>query len=289
VTGWVAGGVGTSSAVVKPVHSERESVKLTEVPSRHHPATTPVVVIPTYNERANLSTLLPMVLEQSCLHVLVVDDNSPDGTAALVGEIAASYPGRLHLLSRPAKLGLGTAYLAGFRWALNREYDLVCEMDADFSHDPRTLPRLVDASTHADLVLGSRYIVGGGTANWSVLRQVISRTGSLYARSVLSLPYQDLTGGFKCFRRRVLETIDLDSVHSTGYAFQIELTYRAHRAGFRIAEVPIVFEERRAGNSKMSTGIVVEALVRVAQLRFARCGSETAPEPSLVIPRTRPR
>jgi dolichol-phosphate mannosyltransferase len=289
VADWAAGGVGSSSAVESGVHSERESDKLTGQPTRHHPAITPLIVIPTYNERPNLTALLPIVLEEPRFHVLVVDDNSPDGTAELVQETALRYPSRLHLLSRPAKLGLGTAYLAGFRWALDRDYDLVCEMDADFSHDPRTLPRLVNASATADLVLGSRYVVGGGTANWSVLRQVISRTGSLYARSILGLPYQDLTGGFKCFRRRVLETIDLDSVHSTGYAFQIELTYRAHRAGFRIAEVPIVFEERRAGSSKMSPGIVGEALVRVAQLRFARCGSAVTPEPSLAVPPSRPR
>lgn len=288
MTGLIAGGVGSISDVTS-VLSERESIELSEEPSRHHPATTPIVVIPTYNERPNLTTLLPLVLERSGFHVLIVDDNSPDGTATLVEEVAARYPGRLHLLTRPAKLGLGTAYLAGFRWALARDYDLICEMDADFSHDPRTLPRLIEATGNADLVLGSRYVVGGGTANWSVLRQVISRTGSLYARNLLSLPYQDLTGGFKCFRRRVLETIDLDTVTSTGYAFQIELTYRAHRAGFRIAEVPIVFEERRAGNSKMSTGIVVEALVRVAQLRFARCGTTVAPEPSLAVTRTRSR
>ena len=270
--------------------SERVPVELTEQPSRHHPAISSLVVIPTYNERANLTALLPLVLDETDVDVLVVDDNSPDGTAGLVEELAQRNPGRLHLLSRPGKLGLGTAYLAGFRWALDRDYDLICEMDADFSHDPRTLPRLIEAAGRADLVLGSRYIVGGGTANWSVLRQVISRTGSLYARNLLGIPLQDLTGGFKCFRRRVLETVDLDSVHSTGYAFQIELTYRAYRAGFRITEVPIVFEERRAGSSKMSPRIVAEALVRVAQLRLTRCPTAVAtPEPSLVGPPAPPR
>lgn len=203
------------------------------------------------------------------MHALVVDDNSPDGTACLVEELAESYPGRVFLLQRPGKLGLGTAYLAGFRWALAHDYDLICEMDADFSHDPSRLPCLLDAASNADLALGSRYVAGGGTANWSRLRRLISRGGSFYARTVLGVPYHDLTGGFKCFRRRVLESLDLDSVHSTGYAFQIELTYRVHRAGFRVVEVPITFEERRAGKSKMSFRIMLEALVRVAQLRLS--------------------
>lgn len=229
----------------------------------------PVVVLPTYNERANLTTLLPAVLADPRFHVLVVDDNSPDGTADLVREIADAYPGRLFLMTRPGKLGLGTAYLAGFRWALTRDYDLICEMDADFSHDPAMLPRLVEAARDADLVLGSRYVPGGGTVNWSPLRRLISQGGSTYARLILGLPYRDLTGGFKCFRRRVLESLDLDSIQSSGYAFQIELTYRAHAAGFRVVEVPIRFEERRAGESKMSPRIVAEALLRVWQMRLA--------------------
>lgn len=227
-----------------------------------------LVVMPTYNERDNLAALLPKILADPRFHVLVVDDSSPDGTADLVTEIAEAYPGRVFLLSRPRKLGLGTAYIAGFRWALARDYDLVCEMDADFSHDPETLPRLVEAAQDADLVLGSRYVPGGGTVNWSPLRRFISKGGSTYARLILGVRYRDLTGGFKCFRRRVLESLDLDAIQSTGYAFQIELTYRAHRAGFRIAEVPILFEERRAGQSKMSVDIVLEALVRVWQLRL---------------------
>lgn len=257
---------------------------------RRRPAISTLVVIPTYNERANLTTLLPAILEDPRFHVLIVDDNSPDGTARLVRELCASYPGRLFLLRRAGKLGLGTAYLAGFRWALARDYECVCEMDADFSHDPAMLPRLLDAAQHADLVLGSRYVNGGGTANWSRLRRAISRGGSLYARGVLGLPFRDLTGGFKCFRRRVLEALDLDTIHSTGYAFQIELTYRASLAGFRIVEVPIVFEERRAGKSKMSLGIMLEALLRVWQLRLA--GAKPAPaasEPSLVGRLSRPR
>lgn len=238
-------------------------------------AVKPIVIVPTYNERANLTTLLPAILRDPRLHVLVVDDNSPDGTSQLVEEMTDTYPGRLFLLTRPEKRGLGTAYLAGFRWALDRDYDLICEMDADYSHDPAMLPRLVAAAQDADLVLGSRYVRGGGTSDWSALRRLVSRLGSLYARLILGLPYQDLTGGFKCFRRRVLESLDLDEIRSTGYAFQIELTYRAHRAGFRITEIPIVFAERRAGTSKMSFDIMLEALVRVWQLRLG--GIKRAP------------
>jgi len=250
----------------------------------------PVVILPTYNERANLATLIPHILADSRFHVLVVDDNSPDGTADLVREMASDYPGRLHLICRPGKLGLGTAYLTGFRWALDREYDLICEMDADFSHDPETLPRLIEAARHADLVLGSRYVPGGGTVNWSPLRRFISRGGSTYARLILGLPYRDLTGGFKCFRRRVLESLDLDTIQSSGYAFQIELTYRAHRAGFRIVEVPIRFEERRAGQSKMSMQIVAEALIRVWQMRLSGAAPLLTPGRStLSSPPTRSR
>lgn len=251
-----------------------------------------LVIIPTYNERSNLAALLPRILHDPHIHVLVVDDNSPDGTAALVQDLTHEYPGRLFLIRRTSKLGLGTAYLAGFRWALARDYDLICEMDADFSHDPALLPRLLAAARGADLVLGSRYVAGGSTANWSMLRRLISQAGSAYARTILGVPYQDLTGGFKCFRRAVLEAIDLDTVQATGYAFQIELTYRAHQAGFRIVEIPIVFEERRAGKSKMSPGIMFEALLRVWQLRFAQFTPRAANQkhqPSLVGRPTRPR
>lgn len=237
-----------------------------------------IVIIPTYNERTNLSTLLPIILRDSLCDVLIVDDNSPDHTAELVEDIASRFTSRIFLIRREAKLGLGTAYLAGFRWALDHGYDLICEMDADFSHDPTQLPRLIHAVGSADLVLGSRYVQGGGTINWSPIRQAMSRAGSIYARVMLALPYRDLTGGFKCFRRSVLEALDLDAIHSTGYAFQIELTFRAHRAGHRIVEVPIRFEERRAGQSKMSTRIILEALVRVWQLRLA--GTKTITQPA---------
>ncbi|HET7036061.1 MAG TPA: polyprenol monophosphomannose synthase [Thermomicrobiaceae bacterium] len=227
-----------------------------------------LVVVPTYNEHENLRPLVDAILHDPRFDLLVVDDNSPDGTGELAERLSAAMPERVFVLRRSGKLGLGTAYRAGFSWALARDYELICEMDADFSHDPASLPRLVDAAERADLVLGSRYIAGGGTENWSMLRRVISQGGSLYSRLILGLPYRDLTGGFKCFRRRVLERIDLDEVDATGYAFQIEMTYRAAQAGFRIVEVPITFHERRAGKSKMGPGIMLEALLRVWKLKF---------------------
>lgn len=262
-------GVGRLAREADESRTERELSQLADQSRRLvSEVTKTLVVLPTYNERGNLEKLLPSILAHPGIDVLVVDDNSPDGTGDLVEQIAALFPERVFLTRRTAKLGLGTAYLTGFRWALAHDYDLICEMDADFSHDPASLPRLIEAAASADLALGSRYVPGGGTPNWSVLRRVISRGGSFYARNLLGVPYRDLTGGFKCFRRRVLETIDLDAVQSTGYAFQIELTYRAHQAGFRIVEVPIQFEERRTGKSKMSSRIVAEALVRVVQLRL---------------------
>ena len=200
--------------------------------------------------------------------VLVVDDSSPDGTGELADQLRARHDGRVDVLHRPAKQGLGTAYVAGFKHALAAGYDFIFEMDCDFSHDPRYLPAFLERIQQADLVLGSRYIPGGGTVNWNLFRRLISRSGSLYSQLLLGLPYHDLTGGFKCFRRVVLEAMDLQTVRSNGYAFQIELTYRAHRRGFRIAEVPIVFYERRVGYSKMSRDIVLEAMLRVWQFRF---------------------
>ncbi|HMK72264.1 MAG TPA: polyprenol monophosphomannose synthase [Myxococcaceae bacterium] len=228
-----------------------------------------LVCIPTYNERENLEAIVAAVLAADArTEVLVVDDNSPDGTGALADALAARQP-RVHVLHRRAKEGLGRAYLAAFAWALARPYALILEMDADFSHPPRFLPTLLDrAASGVDLVLGSRYVPGGGTLNWGLVRRLISQGGSLYARAILGLPVHDLTGGFKCFRRRVLEAIDLAAVHSTGYAFQIELTYRALRKGFRVEEVPIIFEDRRVGQSKMSRRIVLEALAMVWKLRF---------------------
>jgi dolichol-phosphate mannosyltransferase len=231
--------------------------------------TTALVCIPTYNERENLEGIVQAVLAADArTEVLVVDDNSPDRTGDLADALCAREP-RVHVLHRAKKEGLGRAYLAAFAWALARPYAYVVEMDADWSHPPRYLPELLNrAEAGADLVLGSRYVPGGGTVNWGWLRRFISRGGSVYARTVLGLRVRDLTGGFKCFRRQVLESIDLAAVHSTGYAFQIELTYRTLRKGFRVEEMPIVFEDRRVGQSKMSRRIVVEALSMVWKLRF---------------------
>ncbi len=227
-----------------------------------------LVIVPTYNERDNVEAITRAVLaaEPRC-DVLVVDDNSPDGTGQLADELAAKEP-RIQVLHRAEKQGLGKAYLHAFRWALEKGYPLIIEMDADFSHDPKYLPKLIDeAKAGADLVLGSRYVEGGGTVNWGPMRKVISRGGSLYARSILGVKVRDLTGGFKCFRRAVLEALDLDAVQSTGYAFQIELTYRALKAGFKVREVPIVFEDRRVGQSTMSRKIFLEALTMVWKLK----------------------
>jgi dolichol-phosphate mannosyltransferase len=230
-----------------------------------------VVCLPTYNERENLeamvSALAEMLPEDG--RILVIDDNSPDGTGEIADRLAAERDG-VDVLHRPRKEGLGPAYLAGFRRALDLGAELVVEMDCDFSHDPADVPRLLAAAEGADVVLGSRYVAGGGTRNWGLLRRLISRGGSLYAQLLLGLPIRDLTGGFKVYRRAVLETIDLDSIDSKGYAFQIETTYRAIRAGFRVVEVPIVFADREVGGSKMSKSIVVEAIWKVPALRLSR-------------------
>ena len=222
------------------------------------------VVLPTYDERENLARIVPAILAAAPeLDVLVVDDSSPDGTGGLAGELAAR-DRRVRVLRRPRKQGLGRAYVAGFDVALREGYRRILEMDADFSHDPAALPALLAASRDADLVLGSRYVPGGGTAN---CRRLLSRGGSFYARTILGVSIRDLTGGFKCFRREVLERIDLPSVRTAGYAFQIELTYRALRRGFRVVEVPILFTDRRVGQSKMTRAIVLEALWKVWSLR----------------------
>lgn len=230
-----------------------------------------LVIIPTYNEKNNIEALLRAVYTTiPDIHVLIVDDHSPDQTGELVSRLQRQeYPGQLYLLQRAGKLGLGTAYIAGFRWALQRSYQYIFEMDADFSHNPKYLAEFAKAMANSDVVLGSRYVEGGGVTNWGWLRRLISRGGSLYSRTILGLPYHDLTGGFKCFRREVLEAIDLDAVKSNGYSFQIEMTYRAHLLGFRIAEVPIIFEERAAGQSKMSRDIFLEAVLMVVKLRLA--------------------
>jgi dolichol-phosphate mannosyltransferase len=228
-----------------------------------------LVCIPTYNERDNIRAICEAVLAADPrVDILIVDDNSPDGTGQVADELSAAEP-RIKVLHREKKQGLGRAYLHAFRWALDAGYDYVIEMDADFSHDPRYLPGLLDeAMSGTDLVLGSRYVRGGGTVNWGVMRQVISRGGSLYARSILGVRVRDLTGGFKCFRRKVLESLDLEHVKSSGYGFQIELTYRTLQKGFKVKEIPIVFEDRRVGQSKMSRKIFVEALTVVWKLRF---------------------
>jgi dolichol-phosphate mannosyltransferase len=224
------------------------------------------VILPTYNERENVPQIVPAILAAAPeLDVLIVDDNSPDGTGALADQLAAKNP-RVSVLHRARKEGLGRAYLAGFAEALQRGYGRVLEMDADFSHDPARLPALL--ATDADLVLGSRYVPGGGTVNWGLGRRLLSKGGSLYARTILGLRIRDLTGGFKCYRREVLERIDLDAIHSKGYAFQIEGTYRTLRAGFTVVEVPIRFVDRTAGHSKMSRRIVAEALWMVWKIRF---------------------
>jgi dolichol-phosphate mannosyltransferase len=230
-----------------------------------------LIIIPTYNELDNLERLVSSVFEVVAeVHILVVDDNSPDGTGDLADRLAEK-DDRVHVMHRAGKLGLGTAYVEGFRWGLERGYEYLLEMDADFSHDPKYLPELLKAARGgADLALGSRYVNGGGTVNWGLLRQFISRGGSLYARSVLGVKTRDLTGGFKCFRRGVLEAIDLDTIRSSGYSFQIEMTFRTLRLGFHVQEVPIVFVDRRVGQSKMSRSIFAEAIWMVWGLRLAR-------------------
>jgi len=236
-------------------------------------AEAPVVVIPTYNEAQNVEAALRRVLGlPDGFAVLIVDDGSPDGTADIVRRVAAEFPDRVGLLERSGKQGLGTAYRAGFRVALDAGYGYICEMDADFSHSPDDLPRLLDAcrpgGLNADLAIGSRYVGGVRVMNWPLSRLMLSYGAGMYTRVITRLPVQDVTAGFKCFRRRVLETIPLDRVTSNGYSFQIEMNYRAWRRGFRIAEVPIVFTERTEGQSKMSKAIMREAARKVWELRF---------------------
>jgi dolichol-phosphate mannosyltransferase len=229
------------------------------------------LVLPTYEEADNIERFLAAVQDKlpASARILVVDDNSPDGTGEIAERLAAQREG-IEVLHRPRKEGLGPAYLAGFREALRRGAGLVLEMDADFSHDPAYLPRLLEAAERADLVIGSRYVEGGGVREWGALRQAVSRGGSAYARFLLGLDVRDLTGGFKCFRREVLEAIDLGAVESRGYAFQVEMTYRAIQLGFRVVEVPILFRDRRAGASKMGLAIAAEAAWRVPALRLDR-------------------
>lgn len=227
------------------------------------------LIIPTFNEAENLEAIVAAVRERlpESRRILIVDDSSPDGTGQIADRLAAESDD-LEVLHRPVKEGLGPAYLAGFRRALEQGAERVIQMDADFSHDPADLPRLLEASQNADLVVGSRYVPGGGVTEWGPLRRFISRGGGTYARVVLWVRVKDLTGGFKCWRREALEAIDFDAVDSKGYAFQIEMTYRAIRSGFKVIEMPIVFRDRRVGDSKMSRAIFAEAIWRVPVLRF---------------------
>lgn len=228
-----------------------------------------LVVIPTYNEAENIRRIVPEVLEQGPdIHVLVVDDNSPDGTGAIVDEMIAS-GSRIHVLHREEKAGLGSAYIAGFRYALDEtDAAFVFEMDADFSHDPSSIPRFLEAARDADLVVGSRYLHGITVMNWPLSRLILSVAANIYASVVTGVPLKDCTGGFKCFRRETLQALPLDRVHSDGYAFQIELNYHAHRQGLRLDEIPIVFTDRVEGESKMSRRIIWEAVWMVWRLRL---------------------
>ncbi len=231
-----------------------------------------IVIIPTYNEIENIETIIEKIFALGLpLEILVVDDNSPDKTYEKVQElIDLTYPDRLHLIVREKKEGLGKAYIAGFKWALanDKGYDFIIEMDADLSHNPKYLPRFVEEIENYDLIIGSRYVEGGGATNWPLFRKAISYGGSFYSRMILGVTIMDITGGFKCFRREVLEAINLDNVITTGYAFQIEMNYKATLKNFRIKEVPIVFEERIAGKSKMTKKVFVEALGKVITLRM---------------------
>jgi dolichol-phosphate mannosyltransferase len=228
-----------------------------------------VVVIPTYNERQNIAALIPAIQQLVPeLHILVVDDNSPDGTGQEVLDIASGQQGKVSLLSRPSKAGLAQAYSAGFKEALRRGYDLILQMDADFSHDPVYLPALLQSVAPFDLVLGSRYMRGVNVVNWDFKRLILSKMASVYARWVTRMPFSDLTGGFKCWRRETLEKIDLDHVFSNGYLFQIEMTWKAYRKGSRIGEIPIIFYEREIGRSKINSKIIIEAIWGVLTLPF---------------------
>lgn len=244
-----------------------------------------LIIIPTYNERENLPELLGAILAQApATHMLIVDDHSPDGTGEMADDLARR-DGRIHVLHRPGKQGLGTAYIQGFRYAIDQGYDLIFEMDADFSHDPQYLPAFFDAAQHADLVIGSRYIPGGATPNWSLARRIISGGGNRFTRFMLNLPVHDCTSGFRCYHRRALEAIDFASIDSRGYAFQVELVYRTIMNGLLVTEVPIVFYDRRVGQSKMSGTIFNEAFRYVLRAR-QRTGK--APRASIYQSRVEP-
>jgi dolichol-phosphate mannosyltransferase len=227
-----------------------------------------LVIIPTYNEKENISELISALLRlEKGLNVLVVDDSSPDGTGQIVSDLSRNHP-QVHLLTRPKKEGLGRAYISGFKWGIEKGYDWLVEMDADFSHRPEDLVNILDQMGRFDFIVGSRYVPGGQTVNWGLLRKIISRGGGIYSRCILGYPLKDWTGGFNAWKKEVLDRIGLDSVLSNGYSFQIELKYRALKNGFQGVEVPIVFEDRRVGQSKMSLDIVLEAFYRVWKIRF---------------------
>ncbi|MCL4477904.1 MAG: polyprenol monophosphomannose synthase [Deltaproteobacteria bacterium] len=227
-----------------------------------------LVIIPTYNEAENIRKLIQEIfnyLPQT--DILIIDDNSPDGTGKIVDALSAADL-RIRVIHRPKKMGMGNAYNSGFRYAIEKGYDVVFEMDADFSHKPEDLPRLLEGLKDNGLVIGSRYIDGGGTVNWGLLRRFVSKGGNLYSRFMLGLNVTDMTAGFRCYNVSALKKIDLDSVRSNGYGFQVEMSYRIKEAGFNIKEIPIIFEDRRAGQSKMSNGIVIEAFIRVLMIRL---------------------
>ncbi len=230
------------------------------------------VIIPTYNEIENIEKMVRAVFDLPReFELLIVDDGSPDGTGNKVKELQKEYPGKLHIEERKGKLGLGTAYIHGFKWCLARDYDHIFEMDCDFSHDPKDLVRLLEACENgADLAIGSRYVKGGNVSNWDMKRILLSYFASLYVRLILWIPIKDTTAGFKCYRKKVLQTVDLDAVKFMGYAFQIEMKYRAYKKGFKIVEVPIMFTDRVLGVSKMSSKIFKEAFLGVLQMRFSK-------------------
>ena len=226
-----------------------------------------IIAIPTYNERENIVNLVQAIQSAApATDILIIDDNSPDGTGKIADEMAAR-DNTIHVMHRPGKLGLGTAYIAGFHYAIERGYDFVFEMDADFSHNPTYLPRFFELAGNADVVIGSRYVKGGGTPNWSPLRKFISGGGNMFARAMLGIPVHDCTAGYRCYRTTALRALNLDAIHAQGYAFQVEMTYNFWKSGFRIRELPIIFEDRRVGKSKMSRKIFIEAFLWVLRAR----------------------
>jgi dolichol-phosphate mannosyltransferase len=230
-----------------------------------------LIVLPTYNERENLRAIIESIQQHApSVHVVVVDDESPDGTGQIADELSKEHPQKIFVLHRPSKDGLGRAYVAGFKFALARDYDVVIQMDADFSHDPSYLPTFLEKISENDLVIGSRYVQGISVVNWDLKRLILSRGASGYVRFVTRMPLTDATSGFKCWRRETLEAIDLDRIFSGGYLFQVEMSYRTYQKKFRIAEIPIIFVERRLGRSKMDWGIIAEAIIGVIRLRLRR-------------------